>query len=39
VLVPPNEVRLKTFFDGIGKNGWGSESIPMKVDYDGVLVA
>ncbi|MGB6674924.1 MAG: mevalonate kinase [Candidatus Nitrosopolaris sp.] len=38
-LVPPNEVRLKTFFDGIGKNGWGSESIPVKVDYDGVLVA
>jgi len=39
VLVPPNEDRLKLFFDGIGKNGWGCESIPVKVDYNGVLVA
>jgi mevalonate kinase len=39
VLVPPNEDRLKTFFDGFGRKRWAGESIPVKVDYDGVIVA
>jgi len=39
VLVPSNEDRLKIFFEGISRTGWGAESIPVKVDYDGVLVS
>jgi mevalonate kinase len=39
VLVPSNDDRFKIFFEGISKNGWGSESIPVKVDYNGVLVS
>jgi len=38
-LIPRNEDSLKIFFQGIGKTVRGGESIPVKVDYDGVLVA
>ncbi|HET7147672.1 MAG TPA: mevalonate kinase [Candidatus Nitrosopolaris sp.] len=38
VLVPPNEDRLRVFLDGIGKNECVSESIPVKIDYNGVIV-
>ena len=39
VLIPPNEDSLKILFHGVDKNMWGAESIPVKVDYNGVLVA
>jgi mevalonate kinase len=39
VLVPSNEDRLKILFEGFSKNGWGGESIPVKVDYNGVLIS
>jgi mevalonate kinase len=39
VLIPPDEDSLKIFFHGVGKNMWGGESIPVKIDYNGVLVS
>jgi mevalonate kinase len=39
VLIPPDEDSLKIFFHGVGKNMWGGESIPVRIDYNGVLVA
>jgi mevalonate kinase len=39
VLIPPNEDSLRILFNRVDKNKWGAESIPVKVDYNGVLVA
>jgi mevalonate kinase len=39
VSFPPNNCELKVFFDSIGKSELGGQSIPVKVDFSGVLVA
>lgn len=39
VSIPPHDYGLKIFFDNFGKNGQGGQSIPVKVDFNGVLVS
>lgn len=39
VSMPPKSYGLKTFFENPGKNGLRGQSIPVKVDFNGVIVA
>jgi mevalonate kinase len=39
VSIPPHNYGLKVFFDSLDKNELGGQSIPVKVDFNGVLVA
>lgn len=39
VSFPPNSYELKVFFDSLDKSELGGQSIPVEVDFSGVLVA
>ena len=39
VSFPPNNYELKVFFDSLDKSELGGQSIPVEVDFSGVLVA
>jgi len=39
VSIPRHDYGLKIFFDSLGNDGLGGQSIPVKVDFNGVLVA